>query len=1045
MRYRLGLDIGTNSIGWAVVKLDSDDCPITIKEGNSRIFNDGRHPKTLASLKADRRVTRQASRRRDRFLRRQKNLITALVELGFWPSDETERKKLASKDPWAIRARAVSEQISPEEAGRAFFHLNQRRGFKSNRKSGDSEAGLVKRFVTDLREKLKLQGAETLGAFLAKRHANNGTVRARRHGTGKDDLYELYPDRAMLEGEFDSIWKKQACFNDILFSDKNRDRIRHIIFHQRPLKPVEPGKCQFLPEENRAAKALPSVQRFRIYQELANLQWIDGRGHPVTGSSPLRDSLAKEMEEKRKLSFAGIRRIMKKMEIIEYDASFNLESEKRDHLKGNETAVEMRKILGAFWNGLSEDRQDDLVAVLLDDVKTDEEAAAALQQDFSLTAEQAEACLDAKLASGYGSVSLAAIQRILPVMRDQGLQYWQAVEEAGLGTHNLYDPDKSVSDRLSYYGAVITGDVVGGSGKPEESEEKRYGAIPNPTVHIALNQIRQVVNELIDRFGKPEQIALELARDLPLGADGKKEIISHQSKNQKKNERIAEELERLGQQNSRENRQRFQLWEELGKDPTDRRCPFTGEMIGLSDLFTDRVEIEHLLPYSRTLDDSMSNKTVCMRQANRDKGNRTPFEAFFGDSPGNYDWPAIMERVNNLPKAKQHRFSPDAMQRFDEEDGWLNRQLNDTRYIARYSRNYLTSIVPQNQIWVVTGHLTAMLRGKWGLNGLLRGHNAPQDEANRKLRDDHRHHAIDAIVIALTDRSMVQKLSTAAANSESSEQRQTRFKGDIEPLEDLIGQVRSVLDRMIVSHRPRKKNQGGLHRDTAYGIKDFNPTGPSKVVVRKSIESFKNVDHLEKICDPHIRSALRDEVYDASSYKDLSGKEFETAVQDWCRARGIRRLKCEDFLTVIPIKDRQGRTYKGYEAQGNAYMDIWEVKDKNGQPKWQGAIVQRFKANQPDFDPASTRPHPAARKIMQLRINDMIAIPDDAGQPNYWRVQKLSGSRITLAPHNEANVDARNRNSEDPFEYKNTSPSGLQNECAYKIHISPTGLISRGR
>ena len=124
----------------------------------------------------------------------------------------------------------------------------------------------------------------------------------------------------------------------------------------------------------------------------------------------------------------------------------------------------------------------------------------------------------------------------------------------------------------------------------------------------------------------------------------------------------------MGQSDSYENRVRLRLWEELNPDdPLDRRCPYTGEQIGLNSVFSAEVEIEHILPFSRTLDDGIGNKTLSMRHANRFKGQQTPFEAF-SLSPKGYDWAEISTRAVNLPKNKSWRFNPDAMDRYNDSE-----------------------------------------------------------------------------------------------------------------------------------------------------------------------------------------------------------------------------------------------------------------------------------------------------------------------------------------------------------------------------------------
>ena len=226
----------------------------------------------------------------------------------------------------------------------------------------------------------------------------------------------------------------------------------------------------------------------------------------------------------------------------------------------------------------------------------------------------------------------------------------------------------------------------------EHDERKYYGGVTNPTVHIALNQIRQVVNELISRYGHPTSIAIELGRDLPAGKEGRSEIEKEQAENQKRNAWLDGVLRENGQLSNQGNRLRLLLWEELNEDPNGRLCPFSGDRIGLTDLFNGSAQIEHLIPFSRSLDDSRANKVICTQKANQDKGNQTPYEAF-GDSPNGYVWEEIFERVKNLSKPKQWRFQKDAMEIWSRDySDFTARHLNDTRYIGRLAREYLECI-----------------------------------------------------------------------------------------------------------------------------------------------------------------------------------------------------------------------------------------------------------------------------------------------------------------------------------------------------------------
>jgi CRISPR-associated endonuclease Csn1 len=289
-------------------------------------------------------------------------------------------------------------------------------------------------------------------------------------------------------------------------------------------------------------------------------------------------------------------------------------------------------------------------------------------------------------------------------------------------------------------------------------------------VHVALNQLRAVVNAIIDKFGPPHQIVIELAREMKLSRERKRQVEQEQRHRQDDNDRIRMLLEEHGLPINGGNLLRVRLWEELAQSTTDRRCPYTGEMISFARLFSEEVEIEHILPFSATLDDSVSNKTVAMRKANRDKGNRSPFDAF-GHSPPGYDWEQILNRASLMPFPKKRRFAPDALAQYQTDGDFLARHLTDTAFVSRVAREYLTAVCPSNQVWSIPGRMTALLRKRWGLNTLL-------SETGDKNRSDQRHHVIDAAVVAVTDRSLLQRISTLSARG--AEQEVHRFLDGLE-------------------------------------------------------------------------------------------------------------------------------------------------------------------------------------------------------------------------------------------------------------------------
>jgi len=257
MKYRLALDLGSTSLGWAMIRLDGDSAPSAVIKAGVRIFSDGRNPKDGSSLAVTRRDARSMRRRRDRMLKRKSRMIRTLVEHRFFSADETARKTLLTLNPYTLRAKGLDAALTPEEFGRALFHINQRRGFKSNRKTDKSasDTGALKTAISKLRESIKAENCRTVGEWLHKRDAADLTVRARyRQTTGVNDAgrtkidksYDLYIDRAMIEDEFDVLWRKQAELNPMLFTVAARDDLKDVLLHQRPLKPVKPGRCTFM-------------------------------------------------------------------------------------------------------------------------------------------------------------------------------------------------------------------------------------------------------------------------------------------------------------------------------------------------------------------------------------------------------------------------------------------------------------------------------------------------------------------------------------------------------------------------------------------------------------------------------------------------------------------------------------------------------------------------------------------------------------------------------------------------------------------------------
>ena len=1027
IKYRLGLDLGTNSIGWAAIRLDEDHAPCEILNMGVRIFSDGRNPKDGSSLAVQRRLPRGQRRRRDRYLKRRTDLIDTLRVLGLMPADDDECRTLKRLDPYELRIRALDNPLKPYELGRALFHLDQRRGFKSNRKAGgddESEAKETRAEIDELRRRISESGARTLGEFLALRRRKGRTVRA-REGVG------LYPDRALYESEFDVIRKKQEPSHTL--RGEQWESLREVIFFQRPLKAVEPGLCLLEQGERRAARALPLAQEFRMLQEVNNLRLrIDSEPERPLDDHERAHTLARLRSGKD----INLERPTKDLG-LPAGTTFNLSRGGRKTIKGDETATRLirkkekgeteQALFGNRWFDLSLDERNEIVKFLLE-TEEPEFVRRKAGEEWGLDDVQAAAVSNVPLASGYSNLSDKAIGKLLPFMKE-GRGYAEAVLDAGYLHHSDFR-NAEAHERLPYYGVVLERDTVGADPEkdPEQDgEPARFGRISNPTVHIGLNQLRRVVNRLIDLYGKPQEIVVELARDLKANREQRQQYQQQQSENRDRNERFKENLASAGFVDTPYTRMKLRLWEEQGSAQA-RICPYTGRTLSFEMVVSNQTEVDHILPFSQTLDDSMSNKVVCVAAGNRDKGNRSPFEAF-GHSPPGYDYDTILSYSASFPGNKRWRFQPDAMERYKGEEGFLGRQLNETRYLSRTARTYLAYLYDEKterkcRVRAIPGHMTALLRRGWGLEGMLRVDAAGEILEQKKTRDDHRHHAIDAFVVASTTQGLLQRFAQAAGSSYETEDNPARIAGEARPWEGFTrADLKPFLDRLVVSHKPdhgsrgvEGKTSGQLHEETAYGLINFSPNGPSDVVVRKPLARLKPKD-LDSVRDSALQAALLS-LWDSVSaeggkWADFATRAANAGVLVSGKRQRVRSVRLVSKERVIPIKGRDGKAYKGYLPGGNEYADVWRMRDGS----WKIVAVPKFYANQPEFNLESFRPKtsrgkykgkpdPNAKRIMRLYDNDMGALGEGKSR-RIVRVRKKGDGYVVLDYHNEADVPGR--------------------------------------
>jgi CRISPR-associated endonuclease Csn1 len=342
------------------------------------------------------------------------------------------------------------------------------------------------------------------------------------------------------------------------------------------------------------------------------------------------------------------------------------------------------------------------------------------------------------------------------------------------------------------------------------------------------------------------------------------------------------------------------------------------------------------------------------------------------------------------------------------------------------------------------------LRGKWGLNDILDGH-------NRKNRNDHRHHAVDAIVIGCTSRSLLNEVSKKAGAAE--ENNLDRLFGDFpEPMPNFRDQVRATVQGIIVSHKPEHAKGGALHEASAYGLNvKEHERHIGNVVYRKPLDSI-TVKEVERVRDPKLRKtlvALRDD-------GNQDQKKFSEAVRKWSldqaeawRAanpdkphrnpiRRVRLLKPEG--AIVPIHDRKtGQAYKGVVPAENWCVDIVKMRDGT----WKGCEANIFEVNKKGWRPRWEREKWGALLVMRLHKGDLIELEDPDGIRRVKRVVRIqpSSSTFRLAGHNEAGALQERHDAteqDDGFRWDFANFGKLRDRKARKVRLDELGQILPG-
>ncbi len=983
----LGLDLGTNSVGWALL----DESNKKIVASGARIFEAGTEGDIASGKDQSRNAARREKRMSRRLLMRRAqrlgHVFSCLQKFKLMPANEGKdsearhrilngldaellSENVAQSDPrqahllpYLLRAKALDEKIEPYALGRAFYHLAQRRGFLSNRRSQPKEnekPGEIKQAIETLGGEIKKSGVRTLGEYFSKLDPEKTRIRSR------------WTSRQMYLDEFEAIWTAQAKHHSELLTAEAKKAIHKAIFYQRPLKSQKGkiGFCELEKKRRRAPWACLEAQRFRMLQRVNDLLIISEEGE-IGLSAEERQKLISALETQGDLKFSQIKKELG----LPKTTHFNLQDGGEEKLPGNRLASKIKKIIGKKWDDLSPQDKNQMVLDLWG-IQSDDRLAKRAQKHWGLEEGQAREFAKIGLEDGYCALSKKAIRKILPLL-EEGKSYMTARMEAYPGSSQTQDP---------------------------QSELPQVSPIRNPIVERSLTQMRKVVNALIRQHGKPGVIRVELARDLKKSRKQRMEIVKNNRDRQKEREEAAKiALKKAGISTPRRSDiEKVLLAEECG-----RICPYTGNSIGWDSLFgpNPQFDIEHIIPFSRSLDDSFMNKTLCYHEENRNvKKDKTPFEAY----SQNGRWEEILTRVKNFNKNSKHPATREKLRRFKMDGDEVlemfknfdSRQLNDTRYASKEAARYLgllygcredqpgVDALGKRRIQASAGQVTAWLRNEWELNKIL-------DDGGEKTREDHRHHAVDAIVTALAKPGIVKALSEAASRAAAA--RRKRFGALEKPWASLAEDAREAVSKIIVSHAVRHRVSGALHDETFYSPPKKDAEGKTFTSVKKSLDKMKPGD-VEKIVDGAVKKAVMDKL------KELGQNDPSKAFINGADISQLPALKTKDGQTIpirgakiqisaTPTPVGKGNRLRYVQTASNHHLEVFEVKDKNGKTYWDGKVVTLLEATNRLRQKLAViqRNHgEGAKFLFTLANGDIIEYEEEKGKKELFRTRTVS-------------------------------------------------------
>lgn len=1012
MGYRIGLDIGITSVGWSVIEDDSNGKPIRIIDLGSRIFDAAEHPKDGSSLSLPRREARGLRRR----IRRKKHRVERVKRLLEKYNIISEKEIINMYENYTfpfnvyeLRVLGIDNKLTNKELARILINFVKKRGYKSNSKSEESSVKDNGKLLTATKENeilMKEKGYRTIAEMYIKDDKfklkdKNGDYILDKNGKKQLKIknsindYKNTPLRELLIKEIKLILDKQKELNELI-TDEFINEYLNIFESQRSFddgpggdspyrgNQIEKmlGNCTFEKNEKRAPKATYTFEYFKLLQTLNHIK-IEKRILENENRFIEKRFLTKEEKEiiknlvnsKTSVSYDDLRKILglscyERFNLVNYKSTIDFSDEanrlveKERKLKEFESYNKIKTALNRVEkNYISRLENDELDAIgyALTVYKNDTKRLEYLKSNTKNISEDAMNELLKLSFTKVGSLSLSAMKKIIPKLED-GITYDKAVDLIYEDFRGKVNTEKKTKLRL------------------KDLEEE----ISNPVVRRGISQSIKVLNAITlkynQKYGKPDVVVIELARELGKNKGDRNNIEKEQNENMKINENIIKDIKALGKENpTGQDIVKYKLWQEQ-----QNICVYSGKNISINDLFTEAVDIDHIIPYSICFDDSYSNKVLVLASENRQKGNRVPYryEKEIGRNLDEYEI-----RINNLiknPKKKQKLLR----ENFSREDSkeWKQRNLQDTQYISKLIYNLVKNYMEfsdnnnfERKVWTVNGRITAHIRKRLGID---------------KIREDGDiHHAIDATVVAITTQGMINKITKYYQHNDGKFMNNSgeyvdfetgeiidakkyeeengiyfpepwnKFRKELDIRVNCNSKKRMIecleaekiytyqdyedLEPIFVSRMPRRKNTGTAHMETIRGIR--KEKNQIKTVTKTDLINIKLKDgeidgypEENKKDDKLLYEALKNQLIKFNGdAKEAFKEDFYKPRSDGSRGPLVKKVKIEANAT-LGVELNGGKAFAGngdsiridvfyVEGEGYYFVPIYVsdvVKDK---------------------------------------------------------------------------------------------------------------------